>query len=92
MNDLPEMDRILTINAIDVNTPLWKNLTAIWYAAMYGHFEMVQHLILRGALVNIYDNDLKKSCLDIAQSNNHKRTAYLLMAYNAKKYVAKKVE
>ena len=84
--DLIEMDRIMTGQRIPVDTPLWKNLTSIWFAAQYGHFHIVQNLLLRCANVNIYDKDIKMSCLDIALKRNYKRCAYLLLAYNARTF------
>lgn len=84
--DIIEMDRVMSTQGIHANITLWKNLTPIWFATQYGHFHIVQHLILRNANVNIYDKDIKMSCLDIALSKNYKRTAYLLLAYGARTF------
>jgi hypothetical protein len=84
--DIIEMDRVMNTQGIHVNITLWKNLTPIWFATQYGHFHIVQNLILRNANVNIYDKDIKMSCLDIALSRNYKRTAYLLLAYGARTF------
>lgn len=86
VGDLSEMDRIMIVNRIPVNITLWKNLTPIWFASQYGHFNIVQNLLLKGANVNIYDKNMKMSCLDIALSKNFKRCAYLLLAYGARTF------
>jgi hypothetical protein len=84
--DIIETDRVMNTHGIHVNTTLWKNLTPIWFATEYGHFHIVQHLILRNANVNIYDKYIKMSCLDIALSRKYHRTAYLLLAYGARTF------
>ena len=84
--DLVEMDRIMIGQRIPVDTPLWKNLTPIWFAAQYGHFHIVQNLLLNRANVNIYDKDIRMSCLDIALQRKYKRCAYLLLAYGARSF------
>jgi ankyrin repeat protein len=84
------MDRIMMNHYIPVNVTLWKNLTPIWFATQYGHFHVVQNLLIKGANVNIYDRDIKMSCLDMALSRNFKRCAYLLLAYGARTF--KKLE
>ncbi len=84
--DLPEMERIMGIHVIDVNVTIWKNLTPLWYAVSYGHFHLVQNLLLRGAVPNIYDRVKKMSCLDVAIKNKFQRCAYLLLAYGAKTF------
>ncbi len=86
VGDLVEMDRIMLSQHIPVDTPLWKNLTPIWFAAESGHFHIVQTLLLQRANVNIYDKDNRMSCLDIALKRNYKRCAYLLLAYGAKSF------
>ena len=83
VGDLSEMERIMVTQGIDINVTMWKNPTPIWYATSYGHFNLVQHLLLRGAIPNIYDRARKMSCLDVALKNKFKRCAYLLLAYNA---------
>ncbi len=88
--DVIEMDRIMMNHYIPVNVTLWKNLTPIWFATQYGHFHVVQNLLIKGANVNIYDRDIKMSCLDMALSRNFKRCAYLLLAYGARTF--KKLE
>ena len=84
--DLVEMDRIIHTYRIHVDVPLWKNLTPIWFATKYGHFHIVQNLLLQRANVNIYDKEIKMSCLDIALQRKYKRCAYLLLAYGARTF------
>ncbi len=84
--DLIEMDRIMFNHGIPIDVPLYKNLTPIWFACQYGQFHIVQNLLLKKANVNIYDRDIKMSCLDMAISRKFKKCAYLLLAYGAKTF------
>ncbi len=84
--DLFEIERIMFNHGIPIDTTLWKNLTPIWFATQYGHFHIVQNLLIKGANVNIYDRDIKMSCLDMALSRKFKRCAYLLLAYGARTF------